>query len=121
MELLEAYEWKGNVRELKNVIERTCILSPARVVTSDDLSFLRTAKRAEQIVPVITSTTLPLVADLPEIDPSNLTLREMERRHIIHVLGLVNGHKGKAAKILDINAKTLYLKMKMYNIIAAYE
>jgi DNA-binding NtrC family response regulator len=120
LEVLEAYDWKGNVRELKNVIERTCILSSGRVVTSEDLSFLRTtAKRSEQ-----TTTTVsvqPEINELPEIDQSNQTLREMERRHIIHVLGLVNGHKGKAAKILDINAKTLYLKMKLYNIIAAYE
>lgn len=119
MEVLEAYDWKGNVRELKNVIERTCILTSGRVITAEDLSFLRTTKRTEQ--PIVAASVQLEVADLPEVDPSNLTLREMERRHIIYVLGLVNGHKGNAAKILDINAKTLYLKMKLYNIIAAYE
>ena len=45
----------------------------------------------------------------------------MERRHIIRVLGLVNGHKGKAADILEIHPKTLYLKMKTYNIVSVYE
>jgi DNA-binding NtrC family response regulator len=119
MEVLEAYDWKGNVRELKNVIERTCILSAGKIVTAEDLSFLRSVKRPEKIMDM--EDIQPVIMDLPEIDANNLTLREMERRHIIHVLGLVNGHKGRAAKILEINPKTLYLKMKMYNIIAAYE
>ncbi|HEX2956167.1 MAG TPA: sigma-54 dependent transcriptional regulator [Chitinispirillaceae bacterium] len=119
MDVLEAYDWKGNVRELKNVIERTCILTTEKVVTAENLSFLRSSKRPD---PEAVSLAAPaVIMDLPEVDSTNLTLREMERRHIIHVLGLVGGHKGKAAKILDINPKTLYLKMKMYNIIPAYE
>jgi DNA-binding NtrC family response regulator len=116
MEVLESYEWKGNVRELKNVIERTCILSSERVVTADDLSFLRTTKKSE--LPVIAP---PVENYFQPSDESSMTLKEVERKHIIQVLSLVNGHKGKAAKILDINPKTLYLKMKAYNIIPAYE
>ena len=45
----------------------------------------------------------------------------MERRHILRVLELVKGHKGKAAKLLEINPKTLYLKMKSYHIVSVYE
>lgn len=117
MELLKTYEWKGNVRELKNVVERTCILTPDRNVTAEDLSFLRTHKKLDQ-------TTTPVVAVNNAAGvklEGNLSLHEMERKHIIAVLGLVNGHKGKAAKLLEINPKTLYLKMKTYNIISVYE
>lgn len=115
MELLQSYEWKGNVRELKNVIERTCILSQGKTVSAEDLSFLKTSKRPDVVQAAVNQQ--------PQLSLSDevLSLKEMERRHIIHVLGLAKGHKGKAAKMLDINAKTLYLKMKAYNIISVFE
>ena len=43
LEILKGYTWRGNVRELRNVVERTCILSPGKMVTAADLSFLRPA------------------------------------------------------------------------------
>jgi DNA-binding NtrC family response regulator len=113
MELLKKYDWCGNVRELKNVIERTCILTSERIVTSEDLSFLKVNRVPEEMASKSQLTRLA--------DNECLSLKEMERKHIIKVLGLVNGHKGKAAKLLEINAKTLYLKMKSYNIVSVYE
>jgi DNA-binding NtrC family response regulator len=115
MELLKAYDWKGNVRELKNVIERTCILTQSRIVSADDLLFLKITKKAEG------SLNNEMVVPLVDSSDGVYSLKEMERRHIIHVLSLANGHKGNAAKMLEINAKTLYLKMKAYNIISIYE
>ncbi|HLV32724.1 MAG TPA: sigma-54 dependent transcriptional regulator [Chitinispirillaceae bacterium] len=113
MELLKKYDWCGNVRELKNVIERTCILTSERIVTAEDLSFLKVNRVPEE---------MPSKSQLTRLaDNECLSLKEMERKHIIKVLGLVNGHKGKAAKLLEINAKTLYLKMKSYNIVSVYE
>ncbi|NLW32370.1 MAG: sigma-54-dependent Fis family transcriptional regulator [Fibrobacter sp.] len=113
MELLKKYDWCGNVRELKNVIERTCILTSERIVTAEDLSFLKVNRVPEE---------MPSKSQLiRSADNECLSLKEMERKHIIKVLGLVNGHKGKAAKLLEINAKTLYLKMKSYNIVSVYE
>ncbi len=112
MEILKAYDWPGNVRELKNVIERTCILTSQNSVTSHDLSFLK-VKKVENAAQHPVSMTEP--------EPEHLSLSEIERQHIIHVLGLVNGHRGKAANLLGINPKTLYLKMKNYNIISIYE
>jgi two-component system, NtrC family, response regulator AtoC len=114
LDLLMSYDWKGNVRELRNVVERTCILTPGRTMTAADLSFLHVSRK---------EASLPSGAS-PEKDDdgqSSFSLSEMERRHILRVLKLVKGHKGKAAKILEINPKTLYLKMKSYNIISSYE
>ncbi|NLE01568.1 MAG: sigma-54-dependent Fis family transcriptional regulator [Fibrobacter sp.] len=112
MDLLKSYEWKGNVRELKNVIERTCILVPHKVIGADDLSFLKTVKKTEEQAAV----------SVPQLTDSNvMSLKEMERKHIINVLGLVKGQKGKAAKLLEINPKTLYMKMKAYNITTTFE
>jgi DNA-binding NtrC family response regulator len=118
IELLKSFEWKGNVRELKNVIERTCILTPRRTVTVEDLSFVNVHKKVEQLSRL--PELQPVAEDPPDLAQS-LSLKDMERRHIIHVLGMVNGHKGKAAKLLEINPKTLYLKMRVYNIISVYE
>ncbi|HEX3020241.1 MAG TPA: sigma-54 dependent transcriptional regulator [Chitinispirillaceae bacterium] len=113
MDVLTSYDWPGNVRELKNLVERTCILVPKKVINADDLSFLKVNKKTESepvTSPVVVST-----------DTGVFSLREMERKHIVNVLGMVNGHKGKAAKLLEINPKTLYMKMKAYNIITTYE
>ena len=119
LQMLKSYDWRGNVRELKNVIERTCILTPGNVITANDLSFLRAPREVENpSKPALPSPSSSL-ADTGE--EQALSLKEMERRHIIKVLGLVNGHKGKAADILEIHPKTLYLKMKTYNIVSVYE
>ncbi len=120
MELLKAYDWKGNVRELKNVIERTCILAQGKIVSADDLSFLRVKKKVDS-VPDEEIGELPPAPEMMVEPGSSWSLKEMERKHILNVLKLTNGHRGKAAKILEINAKTLYLKMKAYNIVSVYE
>lgn len=122
MELLQRYEWYGNVRELKNVIERTCILTSEKVVVAEDLSFLKVQKVPQPISSAETQpggaiSTPPVALSIND----DLSLKEAERQHIIRVLGLVNGHKSKAAELLGISAKTLYLKMKNLNIISVYE
>jgi two-component system response regulator AtoC len=113
MTVLKNYAWPGNVRELKNVVERTCILSSDYLIGTQDISFLnsQSAVRAEEAPP------LPAA---PVFDPAALSLKEMERRHIINVLKYVDGHKGKASQYLQINPKTLYQKMKLYNIVSVY-
>ncbi|MBN1306485.1 MAG: sigma-54-dependent Fis family transcriptional regulator [Chitinispirillaceae bacterium] len=115
IQMLKTYGWRGNVRELKNVVERTCILTKANTVTADNLSFLRVPREKE---PEQRHSNPPAT---PQEDNEALSLKEMERRHIIKVLGITRGHKGKAAEMLEINPKTLYLKMKTYNIVSVYE
>lgn len=115
IELLTSYDWPGNIRELKNLVERTCILVPKKVIIADDLSFLKVAKKTE--LGTESAAPSPTIAS----DTTALSLKEMERKHIINVLSMVNGHKGKAAKLLEISPKTLYIKMKAYNIITTYE
>jgi two-component system response regulator HydG len=115
MDLLQSYEWKGNVRELKNVIERTCILSEGKSVSAEDLSFLKVNRKNDHVL--VPAGEPAAVVNYNDVH----SLKEVERRHILHILSLTSGHRGKAAKMLDINAKTLYLKMKAYNIISVYE
>ncbi|HUI92609.1 MAG TPA: sigma-54 dependent transcriptional regulator [Chitinivibrionales bacterium] len=112
MEVLENYDWPGNIRELRNVVERTCILCQGGAITAADVSFLKTRARPEGRA----ADAAPAPADAVMAP-----LSEVERRHIIAVLKFVKGHKGKAAEILEINPKTLYRKIKEYNIVPVYE
>ncbi|MEI9920969.1 MAG: sigma-54 dependent transcriptional regulator [Bacteroidota bacterium] len=89
---LEKHYWKGNVRELKNVIERCEILSDSDTLTAD---------------------LLP--SDFNN-DESSLTLDSVEKRHIQKVLKIAAGNKTQAAKLLGIGLTTLYQKIKDYGI-----
>lgn len=93
--LLEQHHWKGNIRELKNVIERCVILSD------------ETKLKAE---------LLPFDFNLSEVNEDSLALADCEKHHIQKVLAFTQGNKTKAAKLLDIGLTTLYQKIKDYNL-----
>ena len=93
LKALQNHPWKGNIRELKNVIERSVILS------DDELDV----------------SLLP--ADFCVEDDSNVySLAEAEKRHIKKILVFAEGNKTQAAKLLGIGLTTLYQKIKDYNI-----
>ncbi|SMO69057.1 sigma-54-dependent transcriptional regulator [Fodinibius sediminis] len=98
LQLLQDYPWKGNIRELKNVIERAAILAEGDCITADLLpEELR--QREDFSIPSPTST-----------------LEEIERAHIKGVLRKVDGNKTKAAGILGIGTSTLYRKIQEYDL-----
>ncbi|HEX2716280.1 MAG TPA: sigma-54 dependent transcriptional regulator [Gemmatimonadaceae bacterium] len=94
---LQAYSWPGNVRELRNVIERAVLLANGGVIYSRDLPLTATPTDAE-----------------PTRGGGDLTLEELERRHIEAVLHQANWHQGRAATVLGISSKTLYRKIREY-------
>ena len=96
MKLLEAHYWKGNIRELKNIIERAVILED-----SDQL----------------TATVLPydLQNDL-ENTTISFELSIIEKQHIQKVLQHTGGNKTEAAHLLNIGLTTLYRKLEEYGI-----
>ena len=99
--LLRAHAWVGNVRELRNVIERAVI-----VATDETL-------RAEHLPDELRGEEATL-ADRPQ--GGLLTLAEAEARHIARVLAHTNGQIGAAADILGIHRNTLTRKMKEYGL-----
>jgi DNA-binding NtrC family response regulator len=120
IDTLKAYRWPGNIRELRNVVERTCILTQDRMVSGKDLSFLKVnSKPAGETETMDGISNNFDVAGAPGFSQS-LLMKDVERRLILHVLGSVNGHKANAAKILGICQKTLYLKMRTYDITSVY-
>ena len=105
-----AYDWPGNVRELRNTIRRACILAPESVITSDLLPF----SSPRPAPPPVQVSSLP-VASAP-VTASAQPLWVIEKAHIQQVLELVEGNKSKAARILEIDRKTLYTKLERYEL-----
>lgn len=101
-EKFDAYSWPGNLRELRNVIKRCVLLSPGKRIELDTLP--------EEII---------YGSDPGEEDRKD-SLRgaahEAERERILEVLSETGNNKSKAARILNIDRKTLYNKLKNYNI-----
>jgi DNA-binding NtrC family response regulator len=92
------YPWPGNIRELRNVLERAILLGAAARIEPQDLRFDHG------------------LAELPGPGASNLTLEEVERRHIEVVLREENGHVERAARRLGIPRSSLYHKIKQYGL-----
>lgn len=98
LNLLQDYPWKGNIRELKNIIERAAVLADDDRITAELLpSELQQDHQTFNI-------------------SSSSTLDEVERAHIQRVLDETGGNKTKAAKILGIGTSTLYRKIEEYNL-----
>jgi two-component system response regulator HydG len=101
-ERLMSYDWPGNVRELRNCLERAVALTRHKQVSVEDLpDRIRTHER----------TRLVVASENPE---ELLSMEEVERRYILHVVDAVAGNKSEAAKILGLDRKTLYRKLQRY-------
>lgn len=96
LDALQQHTWKGNIRELRNVIERAVILSEGDTL---DVNALPLDFRLED-----------------EGETATLSLAAIEKRHIARVLHYTNGNKTKAAEILQIGLTTLYNKLKEYGL-----
>jgi transcriptional regulator with PAS, ATPase and Fis domain len=99
IQALQAYSWPGNIRELRNVIERAVLLSDQKNITLKDLHFDGHAQ-----------------VGTPFLD-TRLTLIELEKQHIERVLNEERGRVEKAAKRLGIPRSSLYQKIKKHQII----
>jgi transcriptional regulator with PAS, ATPase and Fis domain len=101
---LARYDWPGNVRELANLLERAQILAEEHLITPDDLPDAVVEGRA--------------VA--PAAGGGNpLHLREVERRHVLHVLQQERGNKVQAARALGISRRALYRLIEKYHLDAS--
>ncbi len=96
---LKRYDWPGNTRELKNIIERTIILTDHEILTSDLLPY-----------ELFTSSKSAATQDFEG------SMEELEKIHIRKMLVLAKGNKTKAAERLGIGIPTLYRKLKKYGL-----
>jgi len=102
MEALKQHDWPGNIRELKNTIERSVILSSGDTLTTDTLPFDINTPAAK------TNGTKILSA---------FELASVEKLHIQKVLNYTNGNKTETAKLLGIGLTTLYRKIEEYKLL----
>ena len=100
LNLLIKNDWKGNVRELENVLERAIITSENEKITANDFKFLQSSEST----------------DNPFNNIDNIGLKDVEKLYIKKILEENNWNKLKVAQILGIDRKTLYKKIKEYNL-----
>jgi len=104
---LSSIQWKGNARELENVVERALALSDASEIDAEDLQLDSAAGEAR-------SNPSPSALTYTAAD-NQLTLRELEDRYIEEVMRMTDGNKVHAARILGIDRKTLYRRAEREN------
>lgn len=107
IEVLCEYDWPGNVRELKNVVERALVLATEGQITPECFPVEIYNKKKRPIPPAKAEKT-----------PSSQvrSLADIEKEQILATLNKVNWHRGKAATLLGITPKTLYRKLRSYNL-----
>jgi two-component system NtrC family response regulator len=99
MQRLMAYDWPGNIRELRNVIERGIILCENGLITPKALPHNLSAESSQS----------------PGDEPP-LLLSQVEKRHILRMLELAGGNRSQAADMLGISRKTIYRKLKEFGL-----
>jgi transcriptional regulator of acetoin/glycerol metabolism len=100
-EALVRYTWPGNIRELRNVLERALLFCRDDLIDRATLQFDRSFDAAE------------------EPEGQSQTLDDAERSHILRILRRTGGRVDQAAKILALSRSSLYAKLKRYGIRAA--
>ena len=99
LQKLEVYQWPGNIRELKNVIERSVILCSGTVLSTDLLPYEMQQEQSKN------GKSL-----------SAFSMQSVEKLHIQKLLNYTKGNKAEAARLLEIGIATLYRKLEEYNI-----
>ena len=107
-QLLLEHAWPGNLRELKNVLERATVHTSDNVLTAHDLRLDSSSVEVPAALPSIVSTS--------SRPSSSRTMSEVEREHILGALDAENGRVEAAARRLGIPRSTLYQRIKNYGI-----
>ena len=123
---LRTYHWPGNVRQLKNCLERAVILSNNGRITLSELppEVARPAAMVQSLpsgAPGVPAVAISGVGDLPMVPmgaapPTSGSLREVERQQILAALEKTGWHRGKTAEILGISPSTLYRRLRDYDL-----
>jgi DNA-binding NtrC family response regulator len=121
---LRSYSWPGNVRQLRNCLERAILLSDEGRITINELP-PEVARSINGAMPFASGPAAPGVTSLvpgplSAADPSGQSasgsLRDVEKLQIIAALEQTGWHRGKAAEMLGISPSTLYRRLRDYNL-----
>jgi two-component system response regulator AtoC len=105
-ERILSYPWLGNIRELRNTVERIILLEKGDTILGKHLSFLTEKERhSEEMSPL-----------KPMIPPQGIVLDKVEKEYILEALRIKKGNKFQAAKLLGISRSALIYRMGKYRI-----
>jgi two-component system nitrogen regulation response regulator NtrX len=129
IDALQRYRWRGNIRELRNTVERVLIMSPSDVVRVEDLpSEIRGGESRATTMPVADAraaaspsmSTAPPASGTPQGSTPASTLREFkdasERAYLVQKLRENNWNISKTAEVIDTPRSNLYKKLEQYGI-----
>ena len=122
---MRAYNWPGNVRQLRNCLERAILLSNEGRITSNELP--PEVARSTNGTPLFTAgqsagpvssgdVSMPMSTGNAGGLPGSGSLRDVEKQQIIAALEQTGWHRGKAAEMLGISPSTLYRRLRDYNL-----
>lgn len=106
--LLLSHDWPGNVREIRNAIERSMILEDTSLITPGSLPMSVSSRPGAEV-----PAALAARAGFPEV---GLSLEENEKQLLMSALEKTGGNQTQAARLLSITRDTLRYKMKKYNL-----
>lgn len=106
-DLLQRVDWPGNLRELRNVLERACIMSDARILTENDIAAAMAAPSGSAELVAPPSAT-------PSMDPHLLSTAQ--RDQVQRAMETTNGNKTAAAKLLGVSRRSLYRWIERLNV-----
>jgi DNA-binding NtrC family response regulator len=108
--LLVDAPWPGNIRQLRNVLERACMLADGPVITEQDLTAsLAPASRGA-------SPLAQPLADEKPVDEPGRALSSLERQHIMKVIAETGGNKARAARELGLSRRALYRRLERHGL-----
>jgi two-component system response regulator PilR (NtrC family) len=117
--LLISAPWEGNVRELRNVVERACILAEGDLITEKDLAVNLAAAADPASLPAPPTFAEAMVEVASERVPADNdpeSLASIERDHIVRTLRRVGGNKKAAAKMLGLSRRALYRRLERHQL-----
>jgi DNA-binding NtrC family response regulator len=110
--LLAEASWDGNVRQLRNVIERACILTEGEYVDESDLA----GSMQVQVLAPVAPASPRLGATVPRAESTPAPLVEVERQHIVRTLQQVRGNKAVAARLLGVSRRAFYRQLERHGL-----
>ena len=113
IEVLEAHSWPGNIRELRNVMRNAVVQCGGVVIEQDNVRLaMGIAERPESAAEFVTTIAPPVPLRKVRED----ALAAVERKAIAQAIGYTNGNKAAAARLLEVDVKTLYTKLRQYGL-----
>jgi two-component system, NtrC family, response regulator AtoC len=106
--------WPGNIRQLRNVLERACMLTEGPVITEQDVQ--ASLRPSSPMVSLAGSSPAFRPADRPGDVESNRELSSLERQHIMKVIAETGGNKARAARQLGLSRRALYRRLERHGI-----